>query len=113
MVHQLTNGSYKMKYHANGADKESIRIDFTPPFRCNVNLCESSIMIIKSIIFWHFVFFYFFYHYRRIDMIEDMAGLSIPKDLASEEANQYLNNACLKYDIKCAPLKKLLGCWIK
>ncbi|XP_024636600.1 lysine--tRNA ligase, cytoplasmic-like [Medicago truncatula] len=31
-----------------------------------------------------------------------MVGLNIPKDLASEEANEYLKNACLKYDNKCA-----------
>lgn len=88
IVYQLTNGSYKIQYHSNGVDKDPIEIDFTPPF-------------------------------RRIDMIEElesMAGLSIPKDLASEEANQYLKNACLKYDIKCAPpqttarlLDKLVG----
>jgi hypothetical protein len=38
-----------------------------------------------------------------IEKLESMAGLTIPKDLASEEANQYLKNACLKFDIKCAP----------
>ncbi|XP_058723371.1 lysine--tRNA ligase [Vicia villosa] len=88
MVKELTNGSYKIKYHANGIDKDPIEIDFTPPF-------------------------------RRIDMIEGLeqiAGLSIPKDLASEETNQYLKNACLKYEIKCPPpetttrlLDKLVG----
>ncbi|RDY01691.1 Lysine--tRNA ligase, cytoplasmic, partial [Mucuna pruriens] len=88
MVKELTKGSYKIKYHADGIDKEPIEIDFTPPF-------------------------------RRIDMIEGlekMAGLSIPKDLSSEEANQYLKDACLKYEIKCPPpettarlLDKLVG----
>ncbi|KAL5097256.1 hypothetical protein RYX36_001583 [Vicia faba] len=88
MVKELTNGSYKIKYHANGIDKDPIEIDFTPPF-------------------------------RRIDMIEGLeqiAGLSIPKDLASDETNQYLKNACLKYEIKCPPpetttrlLDKLVG----
>jgi len=38
-----------------------------------------------------------------IEELESTTGLSIPKDLASEEANQYLKNACLTYDIKCAP----------
>lgn len=38
-----------------------------------------------------------------IEELEKMAGLSIPKDLSSEETNQYLKNACLKYDIKCPP----------
>ncbi|XP_010489098.1 PREDICTED: uncharacterized protein LOC104766832 isoform X2 [Camelina sativa] len=32
MVKELT-GDYKIKYHANGYDKEPIEIDFTPPFR--------------------------------------------------------------------------------
>ncbi|KHN03344.1 Lysine--tRNA ligase [Glycine soja] len=88
MVKELTKGSYKIKYHADGIDKEPIEIDFTTPF-------------------------------RRIDMIEElekMAGLSIPKDLSSEEANQYLKDACVKYEIKCPPpettarlLDKLVG----
>lgn len=26
-------GSYKIKYHSNGIDKDPIEIDFTPPFR--------------------------------------------------------------------------------
>ncbi|VVB13447.1 unnamed protein product [Arabis nemorensis] len=87
MVKKLTGG-YKIKYHANGYDKEPIEIDFTPPF-------------------------------RRIDMVEDlekMANLDIPKDLASEEANKYLIDACERFDVKCAPpmttarlLDKLVG----
>ncbi|KAF3453300.1 hypothetical protein FNV43_RR03740 [Rhamnella rubrinervis] len=87
MVKELTGG-YKIKYHSNGLDKEPIEIDFTPPF-------------------------------RRIDMIEEldkMANLSIPKDLSSDEANKYLKDACMKYEIKCAPpettarlLDKLVG----
>ena len=32
MVKELTGG-YKVKYHANGLDKDPIEIDFTPPFR--------------------------------------------------------------------------------
>ncbi|KAL1827912.1 hypothetical protein ACET3Z_006324 [Daucus carota] len=87
MVKELT-GDYKIGYHANGFENEAIEIDFTPPF-------------------------------RRVDMIEDlekMAGLDIPKDLASDEANKYLAEACAKFDIKCAPplktarlLDKLVG----
>ncbi|CAO2838182.1 unnamed protein product [Amaranthus hypochondriacus] len=87
MVKELTGG-YVIQYHANGLDKEPIEIDFTPPF-------------------------------RRIDMIEElekMANLSIPKDLAGEEANKYLIEACAKYDVKCPPpqtttrlLDKLVG----
>lgn len=87
MIKEIT-GSYKIKYHANGLDKDPIEIDFTPPF-------------------------------RRIDMIEElekMANLQIPKDLASVEANKYLEDACAKFDIKCPPpqtttrlLDKLVG----
>lgn len=32
MVKELTGG-YKIKFHANGLDKDPIEIDFTPPFR--------------------------------------------------------------------------------
>ncbi|KAH9805851.1 Lysine--tRNA ligase cytoplasmic [Citrus sinensis] len=87
MIKEIT-GSYKIKYHASGLDKDPIEIDFTPPF-------------------------------RRIDMIEElekMANLQIPKDLASVEANKYLADACVKFDIKCPPpqttarlLDKLVG----
>ncbi|KAJ3678059.1 hypothetical protein LUZ60_001862 [Juncus effusus] len=88
MVKKLTGG-YKIKYHANGVDKDPIEIDFTPPF-------------------------------RRIDMMEGlqtMANLSIrPEDLASEEANKYLMDACAKFGVKCPPpqtttrlLDKLVG----
>ncbi|KAI5671089.1 hypothetical protein M9H77_11453 [Catharanthus roseus] len=87
MVKELTGG-YKIKYHANGLENDPIEIDFTPPF-------------------------------RRIDMIEElekMANLNIPKDLASDEANKYLINACASFDIKCPPpqttarlLDKLVG----
>jgi len=38
-----------------------------------------------------------------IEGLEEMAGLSIPKDLTSAEANQYLKDACLKHEIKCPP----------
>ncbi|PWA79747.1 lysine--tRNA ligase [Artemisia annua] len=87
MVKELTGG-YKVKYHANGYDSEPIEINFAPPF-------------------------------RRIDMIEELekvANLSIPKDLASDEAKQLLVDACIKFDINCPPpltttrlLDKLVG----
>ncbi|THU45396.1 hypothetical protein C4D60_Mb02t17500 [Musa balbisiana] len=85
---KVLTGGYKIKYHANGVDKDPIEMDFTPPF-------------------------------RRIDMIEEletMANLTIPKDLSSEEANKYLLDACVKFDLKCPPpqttarlLDKLVG----
>ncbi|KAM7481057.1 hypothetical protein LguiB_005640 [Lonicera macranthoides] len=82
MIKELTGG-YKVKYHANGLDNEPIEIDFTPPF-------------------------------RRIDMIEDlekMANLSIPKDLASEEARRRWQILAFLIDIKCPHLKQQLVCW--
>ncbi|XP_009122249.1 lysine--tRNA ligase, cytoplasmic [Brassica rapa] len=87
LVKELTGG-YRVKYHAKGYDKDPIVIDFTPP-------------------------------YRRIDMIgelEKVAELSIPKDLAGEEANKYLIDACGRFGVKCAApmttarlLDKLVG----
>lgn len=43
---------------------------------------------------------------RRIDMMQELksvAGLDIPVDLPSDEANQYLAAVCAKYGIKCSP----------
>lgn len=38
-----------------------------------------------------------------IGELEKVANLSIPKDLASEEANKYLIDACARFDVKCPP----------
>ncbi|CAN8259711.1 unnamed protein product [Cochlearia groenlandica] len=87
MVKELTGG-YKIKYHANGYDKDPIEIDFTPPFR----------------------------RIEMIGELEKVAKLNIPKDLSSEEANKYLIDACARFDVKCPPpqttarlLDKLVG----
>lgn len=87
MVKELTGG-YKIKFHANGMDKEPIEIDFTPPFR----------------------------RIDMIEELERMANLDIPKDLSSEAANKYLVDACAKFDVACPPpqttsrlLDKLVG----
>jgi len=40
MVKKLTGG-FNIKYHANGYDKETIVIDFTPPLRLVKYLCWS------------------------------------------------------------------------
>ncbi|GMH18206.1 hypothetical protein Nepgr_020047 [Nepenthes gracilis] len=87
MVKELTGG-YVVHYHANGLDRDPIKIDFTPPFRRIDMIVE----------------------------LEKMANLSIPKDLSSDEANKYLAGACAKYEVKCpAPqttarlLDKLVG----
>ncbi|MCL7039321.1 hypothetical protein MKW94_023883 [Papaver nudicaule] len=87
MVMKLTGG-YKVKYHANGFDKDPIEIDFTPPFR----------------------------RIEMIGELEKMAGLDIPKDLSSDVTNKYLLDACIRFDVKCPPpqttarlLDKLVG----
>ncbi|KAK9210398.1 hypothetical protein WN944_002768 [Citrus x changshan-huyou] len=87
MIKEIT-GSYKIKYHSNGLDKDPIEIDFTPPFR----------------------------RIDMIEELEKIANLQIPKDLASVAANKYLADACVKFDIKCPPpqttarlLDKLVG----
>ncbi|KAL6557112.1 hypothetical protein OROMI_017462 [Orobanche minor] len=88
MVKKITGG-YKVKYHANGLDKDPIEIDFTPPFR----------------------------RIDMVDELNKLAGLNInPKDLSSEEGNNSLKEACKKFDIKCSPpettarlLDKLVG----
>lgn len=38
-----------------------------------------------------------------IEDLEKMAGINIPKDLSSDEANKYLAEACAKFEIKCPP----------
>ncbi|KAF8389389.1 hypothetical protein HHK36_026084 [Tetracentron sinense] len=65
MVKELTGG-YKIKYHANGLEKDPIEIDFTHPFR----------------------------RIDMIGELEKMANLSIPKDISSDIANKYLLDAC-------------------
>ncbi|PKU78612.1 lysine--tRNA ligase [Dendrobium catenatum] len=74
MVKELTGG-YKIKFHADGVDKEPIEIDFTPPFR----------------------------RIDMIEELERMANLDIPKDLSSEAANKYLVDACAKFNVACPP----------
>ncbi|CAN1175767.1 Lysine--tRNA ligase, cytoplasmic [Linum perenne] len=87
MVKELTGG-YKVKYHADGLDKEPIEIDFTPPFR----------------------------RIDMIAGLEEVAKLNIPKDISSDEANKYLATACQRFEVKCPPplttarlLDKLVG----
>lgn len=38
-----------------------------------------------------------------IEDLEKIAGLRIPKDLASNEANEYLADACKVFKINCPP----------
>ncbi|PHU05061.1 Lysine--tRNA ligase [Capsicum chinense] len=91
MVKELT-GSYKIRYHANGLDNEPVEIDFTPPF-------------------------------RKIDMLselEEVANISIPRDLSSEAANKYFLDVCEEFDVNCPPpqtttrlLDKVTSCLTK
>ncbi|MCL7048877.1 hypothetical protein MKW94_026037 [Papaver nudicaule] len=74
MVQELTGG-YKIKYHANGFDKDPIEIDFTPPFR-KIDMMEE---------------------------LEKAAGLEIPSDLSSDKTNKCLLDACRKFDVNCPP----------
>jgi lysyl-tRNA synthetase, class II len=68
------NGSYKVIHHPNGPDTpETVEIDFTPPFR--------KIPMIKG--------------------LEEKLSLSLPKDLTTLEANEFLNKLCLKHNVEC------------
>jgi lysyl-tRNA synthetase class 2 len=84
-------GTYKIKYHANGFEKEPIEIDFTPPFR--------RISMIQGL---------------------EEAGIKIPKDLETEETRLYLVKICEARGVACsAPqttarlLDKLVGHYIE
>lgn len=68
------NGSYKVIHHPNGPDTpETVEIDFTPPFR--------KIPMIKG--------------------LEEKLSLSLPKDLTTPEANEFLHKLCLKHNVEC------------
>jgi len=87
MVKEL-HGTYKIKYHAKGADKDPIEIDFTPPFK--------RIPMIKG--------------------LEEVLNITMPKDLAAEETRLFLVNLCREKKVECSPphttsrlLDKLVG----
>jgi len=91
MVKSIT-GSYKLKYHANGHDKDPIEIDFTPPFK--------RISMVKG--------------------LEEIAGIKLPADLESEETRNFLIKVCAEKKILCTPpqttarlLDKLVGEYIE
>ncbi|XP_024521886.1 lysine--tRNA ligase isoform X1 [Selaginella moellendorffii] len=91
LVKKITGG-YTVSYHSNGYDSPPVEIDFTPPF-------------------------------RRIEMVnglEDTMGIELPKDLASEEANEFLKKTCEARGVYCAPplttsrlLDKLVGHYLE
>lgn len=78
MISQMVleiKGSYKIQYHAEGPENDPIEIDFTPPW-------------------------------RRISMVgelEKVLEVTIPKDLYSEEARQFLEKLCADKNVECKP----------
>lgn len=72
-------GSYKIQYHANGPGEDPVEIDFTPPW-------------------------------RRISMVsglEEKLGVTIPKDLYSEESRAFLEKLCADNNVDCKPPRVL------
>lgn len=82
------HGSYKIKYHPDGPEGEEVEIDFTPPFkRLSIN-----------------------------SVLEKELNVKIPTDLSTSEAQEMLNNLCIKHNVECTPprtanrlLDKLIG----
>lgn len=82
LVKELTGG-FVIKCQSNGLHKEPIEIDFTPPF-------------------------------KKVDPFEELekvAGLLIPRDLGSVEANQYLKSACERLGVECKPPHRTHAYW--
>eukprot|EP00955_Chlamydomonas_euryale_P004987 53054-Chlamydomonas_euryale.AAC.3 len=83
-----TQGSYKIQYHANGADEPPIEIDFSPPWR----------------------------RISMVSGLEEALNVKLPKDLSSPEARQMLVDLCTQHNVNCPPphtparlLDKLVG----
>ncbi|KAL0039564.1 hypothetical protein WJX77_002057 [Trebouxia sp. C0004] len=81
-------GSYKIQYHADGPDKPTVEIDFTPPWR----------------------------RISMVSGLEEVLGVQLPKDLSSDEAQQALAKLCKDKGVECTPpqttarlLDKLVG----
>jgi len=92
MVKEITGG-YKIRYHANGHDKDPVEIDFTPPFK----------------------------RYSMLESLEKLAGIKLgDRDLASEDTRQFLIKECATRAVVCSPpqttarlLDKLVGEYIE
>lgn len=69
------HGSYKVTFHPNGADGESVLIDFTPPFK--------RVSMIKT--------------------LEELLEVTLPKpeDYGTPEANKILSDLCIKHEVEC------------
>jgi len=91
MVKEIT-GSYQLTFHANGPDKDPIVINFERPF-------------------------------KKISMVsglEERLGVTLPKDLESEETRVFLEKLCAEKGVDCKPprtttrlLDKLVGEFIE
>ena len=85
-------GSYKITYHADGAGKEPMEIDFSPPWA----------------------------RYSMVEEIEKQTGAVLPRDFETDEAVKFLDDLCVKHRVQCgAPrtatrlLDKLCGHFIE
>eukprot|EP00656_Telonema_subtile_P015409 TRINITY_DN18069_c0_g1_i3.p1 TRINITY_DN18069_c0_g1~~TRINITY_DN18069_c0_g1_i3.p1 ORF type:complete len:599 (+),score=199.63 TRINITY_DN18069_c0_g1_i3:82-1878(+) len=94
MVKALT-GSYVIQYHTD-ANAEGLgepkTIDFTPPFR----------------------------RVRMVPDLEKILGVTLPEDLSTDSANQFLIDLCKAKDVECAPplttarlIDKLVGDFVE
>ncbi|XP_015787819.1 lysine--tRNA ligase [Tetranychus urticae] len=88
------HGSYKITYHPEGPDGQSVEIDFTPPFR----------------------------RIKMLPDLEKCLGVKFPAydTLDSDEANKFFSDQCLKHEVDCAPprttarlIDKLVGHFIE
>lgn len=66
------NGSYVVKYQPD-PEVPAKMVDFTPPFK-RINMIEG---------------------------LEEATGVKFPEDLATDEANQFLNQLCDKHEVLC------------
>ncbi|XP_043253768.1 lysine--tRNA ligase isoform X1 [Colletes gigas] len=87
-------GSYKILYHPDGPDGEAVEIDFTPPFK-RVSMMKTLEEVLK-------------------------VKLPSPDELNTPEANQILNELCIKHEVECSSprtatrmLDKLVGEFIE
>lgn len=91
-VAKKVTGSTRIVYHPDGPEGKAVEIDFAPP-------------------------------YKRISMVkglEEILGVTFPKDLDSDEANAFLVDLCAKNNVECPPptttarlLDKLVGDFIE
>lgn len=68
-------GSYKLTYHPNGPENESVIVDFTPPFR-KVRMYDE---LAKKL----------------------NAKLPDPKDLGTEKSRAFFDQICIKHNVEC------------